>query len=320
MHHIFMKAAPMLAALALCFQPVMATEGGPGVAKDPLEIQALILEHNPINMIINGRYAYDLSTGEMKYADDDGNFVSEGVQPDGILYVDGKQANTLYAIKDKYIGAYEAAAPDDEIEFDSYHQLAVFASYLQLEQSETQGATFQYTKLDRGKVKISKRELQKLMIPEEAGYRDKVNEMVSGIDRSLSEKEQIDAAVVAVANTFTYNKDYLTETMMTAINQGQGVCYHYAKLLEDILTELGFKNELILGYAAGSKAETHTWNKIWLSSENRWVYSDPTMLSQQSQQVKEKEGTIAAVFTPIILDPTYMTYYRMIGYSGDIRP
>ena len=89
-----------------------------------------------------------------------------------------------------------------------------------------------------------------------------------------------------------------------AIQDGKGVCYHYTKLLKDVLTRFGIESEVVYGNMTnGQDGEMHVWLKIWDKENSKWIYRDPTRASMCMDS-----GMFAVDIYEI-----YAEYYRQEG-------
>ena len=131
---------------------------------------------------------------------------------------------------------------------------------------------------------------------------------MDGIVAKLTPGSTTDAASTyamnLVAQTMDYDKSYLNATMNQAIQDGKGVCYHYTKLLKDVLTRFGIESEVVYGNMTnGQDGEMHVWLKIWDKENSKWIYRDPTRASMCMDS-----GMFAVDIYEI-----YAEYYRQEG-------
>ena len=254
---------------------------------------------------VKGRYAIDRTNGNVYYLEDDGSFFSGGMAEDGRIYDDGgAQVSTLSYVSGKYKEIYDNLGWDVPMKFESFKELQVFANWLQLERSEHQGNSFSYSRGEDGTCLVEKEDLAKLEEGKDPAYLETVRHIAAQIPAGYTFEEKIDAATNMAAHTLAYDKNYMKESMNKAVNDGKGVCYHYAKLLKDMLAELGIESEFMLGYLETS--EPHTWLRIWNNQEGRWLYRDPT---------KTRADINNGLFT-VNLYEAYVNLYRNMELAG----
>ena len=221
----------------------------------------------------NGLYLYDKS-GNVYYQDTDGQSYIDGLAPNHYAYdKNGAQMNSLYAVRDKYIVKFNSASASDAIVFDSFKDRDVFISWYQLEVGIEQGNVIHWSRTADNKAKIRKQEFLKIPSTKDPEYTKKVASIVNKLNEYPSQNEKILKATELVANTFTYDCDYMTLDINKAVKDGKGVCYHYAKLLHDVFDAAGIKNELMLGSTSMSN-RSHVWNRAYDDENNTWVYAD----------------------------------------------
>lgn len=113
--------------------------------------------------------------------------------------------------------------------------------------------------------------------------------------------EKVADATTKVANAFYYN-ELVNTTLAQTITEGGGVCWNFARALEEVLQHEGIHAEVVNGFAwTRGFFDTHTWVRTWAG--DHWIYSDPTFLS----------GTGNALYANIPYD-VYLRDYRMIKY------
>ena len=298
-------AAALLTA-AVMVMPCYAQDG-PG---------ARTLEENMSGQLdeqyaVKGNYAISRETGDIFFSEDSQTFFVNGVASDGCMYDEtGKQVNTLSYIRDKYLPQYETesvAGPGNLITFESRDDMENFLCWFQLEKMDHQGDLWRFApKTYDGKqmFEMDKSELtSRLWQPDEA-----YNNFVDGIVAKLTPGSTTDAASTyamnLVAQTMDYDKSYLNATMNQAIQDGKGVCYHYTKLLKDVLTCFGIESEVVYGNMTnGQDGEMHVWLKIWDKENSKWIYRDPTRASMCMDS-----GMFAVDIYEI-----YAEYYRQEG-------
>lgn len=314
-------AVVCLMAISLCHGTVFAAEVGPGMMGDVTEIETLVREKVPENFSVSGRYAYDTTTGNVFYADASGNFTTHQLGSDGRMYdAQGAQQNTIMLIKERYLPAYEAAGENEWLTFESPHHLMLFVQWLQYDQSSRQGKMYYYNQDDGMKVRIQKKDLEAILEPEEVGYRERVDALVQQVDRTKSQRDIVNQAASLVANSFVYDLNTMDSSMMEALNNRRGVCWHYTKLLGDILEECSITNESVLGYNTDNRAEFHEWNKVYLSDEGKWVYVDGSYINQTTAYDRPGGNLKVEAGKEYILTPdAVLNQYHMLGYSSDIR-
>lgn len=205
------------------------------------------------------------------------NEINKG--PDGCYYnLENIQLNTLKVIGDKYYNQYEQLTDVELMKFDSYNELIAFILYLQHYKSNTQGTTVYLTTMTQ----IKKSELRKLESSDSEIYKSKVTQLAYQINRSLSVEEQLRQVdqIVKDSLSFDWTRHSATYTMDQALEAGYGVCYHQAKLMNDILSELGITSELIYGTWIDTQngkesAISHTWLRVY--DGTKWIYLDTSL-------------------------------------------
>lgn len=94
-----------------------------------------------------------------------------------------------------------------------------------------------------------------------------------------STREKIRSAARKVANSFEYSLDNKLVSIEEFIKSGKGVCWHYARALEEVLQYNGIKAEVVVGYYGG---QSHAWVKAW--DGESWVYQDPTHITTRGDE------------------------------------
>jgi len=99
-----------------------------------------------------------------------------------------------------------------------------------------------------------------------------------------------------VASGSVYEPNMRLGTMQEYAETGRGVCWHYARVLEELLQERGIRAEVVSGIYVGEGH--HAWVRAWDGS--RWVYSDPTIAM-----------TLGTAYADIPYD-VYVREYRVV--------
>lgn len=264
---------------------------------------------------VKGNYAISFETGDIFFSEDSQTFFSSGVGSDGCVYDEnGKQENTLSYVRDKYIGQFESAdenGPGSLITFDTKNELNLFLTWFQLEHMDHQGDLWSFTeKTELGGKKqfqIMKSSFEnKASEPSEAYYAV-VNEIADKVKAGSQLVDSMSAyAQVQVAQYMTYDSAYRNETMDKAVSDRKGVCYHYAKMMKDVLDACGIQSEIICGEVINDGVDdSHVWLKVWDSDNNKWIYRDPTRASMSLS---------SGLFSVDIYD-IYAGSYRQVGLT-----
>ena len=257
---------------------------------------------------IKGCYALDKSTGEIYFAPDGENFTAGEIGLDGCYYqADGKQANSVTYVRDKYLDTYDSLPPGEELVFDSRQEVNLFVCWLQFERATLQGLSYTMNQRTDGTVSVKKSTLQKLesSIVEGGAYQNAVRQIAGLVPSDYSIGEKVNYATAQTANAFVYDMAYERKSMEEAVRDKKGVCYHYAMLLHSVLSELSIESEFVVGYN-GQSDMTHVWLKIFDSDQGKWIYRDPTKTSNDLQ---------AGLFT-VNNYGVYLDSYRMMNVKG----
>lgn len=258
---------------------------------------------------VDANYALDKNTGEIYYTQDGENFVTGQIGSDGCYYqADGTQLNSLTYIRDKYLDSYDTLSEEEFMAFDSRQEANLFVCWIQLERATAQGLPYIVNTRSNGVIEIKKSELQRMEAAMEEGgtYQNAVRKIADSIPSDYSIEEIVNYATIQVAKVFMYDSNYEKSSMEEAVREKRGVCYHYARLLKSVLTEVGIESEFIIGYADHSDL-SHVWLKIRDEDQNRWIYRDPTRTSFDLQ---------AGLFTVNIYE-AYLNSYRMVSLLQD---
>lgn len=275
---------------------------GPGMIEAQ---EARLREHLGDGWAVKGNYALNKNTGDIYYAPDGEHFAASRIAPDGCYYQsDGIQANSLTYVRDKYLSTYDALSEDEYMIFDSRPEARLFVCWLQMERATVQGQPYTIHTSQDGSVKIKKSELMRLEHPVgmDETYQNEVQRIADSIPSDYSTEEKVNYATVQVANAFMYDLEYEKRSMEDAVRAKKGVCYHYARLLKSVLTELGIDSEFVVGFL-GNSDSSHVWLKIRNEEEDRWVYRDPT---------KTNSDLMAGLFTVNIYE-VYLNSYRTMS-------
>lgn len=263
--------------LALCFNisiPFISyadiMEYGPGTID---YINANLRQILDDSWCINGAYAMD-NQGNIYFSPNGDNFACNTISQEGHVYdSSGVQMNSMYYIRDKYLDVYSQSSECEFIIFDNEQESKLFLFWLQT-LAERQGAYYTRYISPNGNVYIKKSELLKIQGQPDDSYQEIVESLCSCVTPG-STKEIVEQANFLASQYLTYDYDYRNETMSTALNDRRGVCYHYSKLLHDILLKLGISSEFVVGEMNASEG-SHIWLKTWDYENNEWIYLDPT--------------------------------------------
>lgn len=302
----------LLAAAAGTFSVPCYAQDGPGTPS----LEENMKEQLKDQYAVKGNYAISYETGDIFYSEDSQTFFSSGIGGDGCIYdEEGKQKNTLSCIKDKYIGQFEAvdgSEPSGILTFDSADELLLFIDWFQLEHMDHQGERWFYserTHLDGTKeIQIMKSEFEKRESEPGEVYRTAVDGIISQVrDADLSISDMSTCAQTLVAKAMVYDSAYRGETMDKAISDGKGVCYHYVKMMKDVLSGCGVESEILYGEVIDDESDDdHVWLRVWDSDNNKWIYRDPTRAS----------GTIRNGLFSVDIYDVYANSYRQAGITG----
>lgn len=259
---------------------------------------------------VDGNYAISRETGDIFYSEDSTTFFVNGVGKDGCVYDEnGKQINTLNFVRDKYLPILESTE-GDTISFDSLEELNTFICWFQLERMDHQGDSWTYStvaqKNGETKLVVAKNLFTERAKPLSEAYYKLVDDITAQLIPGDSVSSVCTHAVNLVARTLDYDKSYTNMTMDTAIADGKGVCYHYVKILRDVLEKYGLQTEILYGNMLdGERDETHVWVRVWDEENGQWIYRDPTRASTY---------LASGLFTVDIYE-VYAKFYRQGGIA-----
>ena len=226
-----------------------------------------------------GVYLLD-EKGNIYYRDSDGKFFQNGSAPDKCLYDEhGVQINTLNYIRDKYYDTFVSLDPAAQITFDNENEENLFLQYYQLEYASEQGKEIFYSNAGGGKISVRKSDITNMKSDKGSAYTDKVAEIAGSLAGCQTTEEKIMKAAEQASEAFTYDANYLLKDINQAVRDKRGICYHYTKLLHDVLKEAGIQSEYMVGHLKKSEG-MHAWLKVYNEEEEKWVYVDPTSMNQ----------------------------------------
>lgn len=266
-------AALVLSISAVVSFPSMASamELGPGTEK---LISQLLDEKLDDTWVVNGLHAID-AQGNFYFSVNGEDFVKQDTAKDGCVYDEnGVQENTLQYIRQKYWDRYQDTEESGRVMFDSRQEAFLFVMCLQL-MGESQGKDYQIFHASGDRVSIPKENLLMIEGQPDFSYRESVQKICGEIAPASAEK-MAETANLLVAQYFTYNKEYTRKTMAEAVRDKYGVCYHYVKLLHEVLEGLGIRSEYMVGYTERESNAAHVWLRAWDDEAGRWIYLDPT--------------------------------------------
>lgn len=225
-----------------------------------------------------GLYLID-DNGNIFYEDTDGLFYKNGIAPDHYLYDEnGVQVNSLNYIRDKYYEKFKSLSSDERLVFDNNEDINLFFQFYQLYSAVAQGKSCIVYHAPDGTLQITKNEFTSMPHFKSDEYDEKVKSLSSQLNEYQTTNDKIVNAAKLVSETFKYDDSYLLKDINEAIKNGKGVCYHFAKLLHDVLEKSGIYSEYMSGHYQ-SNTSYHVWNKVWNEEENKYVYIDPTIMN-----------------------------------------
>ena len=266
-------AALTLSISTIAAFPSMAsvTEFGPGTIGI---ITQRLDERLDDTWIINGLHAID-ALGNVYFSANGEDFAKQEIAKDGCVYNEnGIQGNSLQYVHDKYWDIYQNANDMDHITFDNQQEAYLFVMHLQL-LGEAQGKNYHVFHASGDRISIPKEDLLAIEGQKDLSYQEVIQDICGQIVQAPVEK-MAETANILVAQYFTYNEGYNCKTMAEAVRDKYGVCYHYAKLLHEVLSKLGIQSEYMVGWTERENDIAHVWIKAWDHEANIWIYLDPT--------------------------------------------
>lgn len=248
-----------------------ATEFGPGTIET---ITQKLNEKLDDTWIIHGLHAID-AQGNIYFSSDGEGFVKQEIAKDGCVYDEnGIQENSLQYVRDKYWDIYQNTNDTDRITFDNRQEASLFVMCLQL-LGEAQGKNYHIFQASGDRISIPQKDLLMIEGQPDLSYQDAIQDICKEIVPATVEK-MAETANILVAQYLTYNEAYNCKSMAESVRDKYGVCYHYAKLLHEVLSKLGIQSEYMVGWTAREKDTAHVWIKAWDHEANKWIYLDPT--------------------------------------------
>lgn len=227
-----------------------------------------------------GMYLYD-SNGLIHYTTTPELMYAGGIADDGQYYdSDGVQVNSLEYISKRYKAAFQRASGNELIQFQSLSHLKLFMYWYTNQYASSQGVEFTYHHGDNGHVSIAKSEFEKYPTTFGDAYKASVAADAATIDRSLPFKEQLEQAIRLAHNRFQYDISYTTTDINQALEDGRGVCFHYAKYCRDILSSIDIDTQYLVGSCNANKNpdKIHVWLSAKDPETGKTHYLDPTDL------------------------------------------
>lgn len=227
-----------------------------------------------------GVYLYD-DNGSIHYTTAPDLMYAGGIADDGQYYdLDGVQVNSLEYISKRYKGAFQRASGNELIQFQSLSHLKLFMYWYTNRYASSQGVEFTYHRGDNGRVSIAKSEFEKYPTTFGDTYKASVASDAATIDCSLPFKEKLEQAIRLAHNRFQYDLSYTSTDINQALEDGRGVCFHYAKYCHDILSDIGIESQYLVGSCSANKNPDNI--HVWLSAKDpetgKTHYLDPTDL------------------------------------------
>lgn len=266
-------AALVLSISTIVSFPSMAssTELGPGTVE---LISQRLDEKLDDTWVINGLHAID-AQGNIYFSENGEDFAKQMTAKDGCVYDEnGIQKNTLKYVHDKYWDQYQSTQKTGKVVFDNQQEAYMFVMYLQL-LGEAQGKNYHVFHTSGKQISIPKEDLLEMEKQSDLSYIEAVQNICRDIKPASIEK-MAETANLLVAQYLTYNEGYNCKTLAEAVKDKYGVCYHYAKLLHEVLNELGVQSEYMIGRTEREIDTAHVWIKAWDHEANKWLYLDPT--------------------------------------------
>ena len=252
----------------------------------------------------NGIYVMD-TLGNKLLANAEDTVYANGLAKDGLLYdAEGRQLNTLEYIKNKYYSKFEAASDETYITFENEKEMRIFMYLYEIECATSQGISYTYKQYSNNEnVSIKKSEFSKFQTELGETYQKAVAEDAAAMDMTKPFTERIMQAVMLTTAHFTYDLSGQNFTMEEALVNKKGVCYHYAKYLNGLLTTIGVETKYEIGTLGLSDAGyLHVWNTAKDPDTGITYYLDPS----------STRTTEAIIKSPII----YLSNYTQIGITG----
>lgn len=168
-----------------------------------------------------------------------------------------------------------------------------------------------------GVIEIKKSELERMESAMEEGgaCQNAVREIADSIPSDYSIEEIVNYATIQAAKVFMYDSNYEKSSMEEAVREKRGGCYHYARLLKSVLTEVGIESEFIIGYADHSDI-SNVWLKIRDEDQNRWIYREPTRTLDElkEQDMAGIDGSLKSKLSKTVRN---RWKYKNLGYTHD---
>lgn len=105
--------------------------------------------------------------------------------------------------------------------------------------------------------------------------------------------EKISDACKKIDNKMGYDVSYQYTSMTEALQNGKGVCWHYAKSASVLLEAAGIETELV--YA---KYEGITHMLLKCNVDGEWIYADPTFTETDMKYSHITSEEFAAMYVP----------------------
>lgn len=233
-------------------------------------------------------YFYDTS-GNFFYAKDTDGFIIENgydiwgqyYNKDGYINISGYKYNT----DNRYEALAKQLENGDNVYMNTQDEIKDFIEYYgKAYNMSKQTLNFRiYSKKTRSKTNGK-------VIKEEYFVNNSLNtiynrdEVIDAINSLFPEhlvgdslREKVKYAANYVANTLIGDDSDLNMTLLDAITNKKGCCWHFVKVMQHLLERDGINCEIITGKAYGV---SHIWLRV--KDENgAWIYSDPTFVSNK---------------------------------------
>jgi len=93
-----------------------------------------------------------------------------------------------------------------------------------------------------------------------------------GLDGTWTELEAAGAICRYVADVYDYDLEWRSAVMGKSLEEGKGVCWHYAQLTQAICKAVGLDCAVVVGHTDPNGNSSHAWNAIKINGE--WFWAD----------------------------------------------
>ena len=258
-----------------------------------------------------GVYLYD-NNGRVHYTTAPNAMYAGGVATDGQYYdLDGTQINSLEYIGKRYSPAFKKATDSQRIQFQNLTHLKLFTYWYIMHNATSQGVIYNYWHDDNGRVSMEKSEFSKYPTELSEYYKNCIATDATEIDHALPFKEQLRQAINLTNKHFKYDLSYTEIDLNQALEDGKGVCFHYAKYCHDVLNVAGFESEYLVGSSNAGKDPNsmHVWLSAKDPGSDKMYYMDPSNLVSSMLLLDHPESEIWSYIQAGVND----TYISLVG-------